>query len=168
VSAAYELHFEAGRRSLNDLSITQDDLFNAQRALIENRAQQTTLQAQLLGLAGELRSALRTRYRPAPIAPELLGTTYVPPALAAAPVPTVDAAPAPQIELDRPGRQHRPGHPRPPRGLAGRLERPRLRRLPRLLHRRLQARQGPQHRRLGSRAPPAPHRGQSPRCASTT
>ena len=102
VSAAYELHFEAGRRSLNDLSITQDDLFNAQRALIENRAQQTTLQAQLLGLAGELRSALRTRYRPAPIAPELLGTTYVPPALAAAPVPTVDAAPAPQIELVTP------------------------------------------------------------------
>jgi len=99
VSAAYELHFEAGRRSLNDLSITQDDLFNAQRALIENRAQQTTLQAQLLGLAGELRSALRTRYRAAPIAPELLGTTYVSPALAAAPVPTVDAAPAPQVEL---------------------------------------------------------------------
>jgi hypothetical protein len=47
VAAAYELHFEAGRRSLNDLSIAQEDLFNAQRALIENRAQQTTLQAQL-------------------------------------------------------------------------------------------------------------------------
>ncbi len=99
VSAAYELHFEAGRRSLNDLSITQDDLFNAQRALIENRAQQTTLQAQLLGLAGELRSALRTRYRPAPIAPELLGTAYVPAPLVAAPVPTVEAAPAPQVEV---------------------------------------------------------------------
>ena len=99
VSAAYELHFEAGRRSLNDLSITQDDLFGAQRALIENRAQQTTLQAQLLGLAGELRSALRTRYRPAPIAPELLGTTYVPAPLVAAPVPTVEAAPAPQLEV---------------------------------------------------------------------
>ncbi|WP_442771191.1 TolC family protein, partial [Zoogloea ramigera] len=113
VSAAYELHFEAGRRSLNDLSITQDDLFNAQRALIENRAQQTTLQAQLLGLAGELRSALRTRYRPAPIAPELLGTTYVPPALAAAPVPTVDAAPAPQVELVTP-----PAPPAAPRGPA--------------------------------------------------
>ena len=28
----YELHFEAGRRSLNDPSITQDDLFSAQRA----------------------------------------------------------------------------------------------------------------------------------------
>jgi hypothetical protein len=163
VSAAYELHFEAGRRSLNDLSITQDDLFNAQRALIENRAQQTTLQAQLLGLAGELRSALRTRYRPAPIAPELLGTTYVPPALAAAPVPTVDAAGAADRTRHpaRPARRHRRTRPaRPPRGLAGRLERPRLRRLPRLLHGRLQARQGPQHRRLGSRAPPAPRRSQ--------
>ena len=102
VSAAYELHFEAGRRSLNDLSIAQGDLFEAQRSLIENRAQQTTLQAQLLGLAGELRSALRSRYRPAPIAPELLGTQYVPPALAAAPVPVVDAAPAPQVDLVTP------------------------------------------------------------------
>ncbi len=108
VSAAYELHFEAGRRSLNDLSITQDDLFNAQRALIENRAQQTTLQAQLLGLAGELRSALRTRYRPAPIAPELLGTAYVPAPLVAAPVPTVEAAPAPQVEVLTPAN---PGSP---------------------------------------------------------
>ncbi|KAB2964540.1 TolC family protein, partial [Zoogloea sp.] len=74
VAAAYELHFEAGRRSLNDLSIAQDELFSGQRALIENRAQQTTLLAQLLGLAGELREALRTRYEPAPIPPELLGT----------------------------------------------------------------------------------------------
>ena len=106
VAAAYELHFEAGRRSLNDLSITQEDLFNAQRALIENRAQQTTLQAQLLGFAGELREALRSRYRPAPIAPELLGTQYVSPALAAAPVPTVDAPPAPQVDVVSP--------PRPP------------------------------------------------------
>ncbi len=102
VSTAYELHFDAGRRSLNDLSIAQGDLFDAQRGLIENRAQQTTLQAQLLGLAGELRASLRSRYRPAPIAPELLGTTYVPPALAAAPVPTIDALPAPQVELIAP------------------------------------------------------------------
>ncbi len=102
VAGAYELHFDAGRRSLNDLSIAQSDLFDAQRNLIENRAQQTTLQAQLLGLAGELREALRSRYRPAPIAPELLGTRYVSPALAAAPVPVVEAAPAPQIELIEP------------------------------------------------------------------
>ena len=46
--------------------------------LIENRAQQTTLQAQLLGLAGELRSALRTPTA-RPDRPELLGTAYVPP-----------------------------------------------------------------------------------------
>ncbi|WP_374267412.1 TolC family protein [Zoogloea sp.] len=99
VAAAYELHFDAGRRSLNDLSIAQGDLFDAQRGLIENRAQQTTLQAQLLGLAGELRTALRSRYRPAPIPPELLGTQYVSPALVAAPVPSVEASPAPQVEL---------------------------------------------------------------------
>ena len=99
VAAAYELHFEAGRRSLNDLSIAQEDLFNAQRALIENRAQQTTLQAQLLSLAGELRDTLRTHYQPAPILPELLGTTPYNPALAAAPVPVVDALPAPEMEL---------------------------------------------------------------------
>lgn len=102
VAAAYELHFEAGRRSLNDLSIAQEDLFNAQRALIENRAQQTTLQAQLLSLAGELRETLRTRYQPAPIQPELLGTTPYNPALAAAPVPVVDALPAPEMELAPP------------------------------------------------------------------
>ena len=99
VAAAYELHFEAGRRSLNDLSIAQEDLFSAQRALIENRAQQTTLQAQLLSLAGELRETLRTHYQPAPIQPELLGTTPYNPALAAAPVPVVDALPAPEMEL---------------------------------------------------------------------
>jgi adhesin transport system outer membrane protein len=99
VAAAYELHFEAGRRSLNDLSIAQEDLFSAQRALIENRAQQTTLQAQLLSLAGELRETLRTHYQPAPIQPELLGTTPYNPALAAAPVPVVDALPAPEVEL---------------------------------------------------------------------
>jgi adhesin transport system outer membrane protein len=99
VAAAYELHFEAGRRSLNDLSIAQEDLFNAQRALIENRAQQTTLQAQLLSLAGELRDTLRTHYQPAPILPELLGTTPYNPALVAAPVPVVDALPAPEMEL---------------------------------------------------------------------
>lgn len=99
VAAAYELHFEAGRRSLNDLSIAQEDLFNAQRALIENRAQQTTLQAQLLSLAGELRDTLRTHYQPAPILPELLGTTPYNPALAAAPVPVVDALPAPEMAL---------------------------------------------------------------------
>lgn len=99
VAAAYELHFEAGRRSLNDLSIAQEDLFNAQRALIENRAQQTTLQAQLLSLAGELRETLRTHYQPAPILPELLGTTPYNPALVAAPVPVVDALPAPEMEL---------------------------------------------------------------------
>lgn len=99
VAAAYELHFEAGRRSLNDLSIAQGDLFDAQRNLIENRAQQLTLQAQLLGMAGELRDALRSRYRAAPIPAELLGTTYVPPALVAAPVPVAEAAPAPQVEL---------------------------------------------------------------------
>ncbi len=99
VAAAYELHFEAGRRSLNDLSIAQEDLFSAQRALIENRAQQTTLQAQLLSLAGELRETLRTHYQPAPIQPELLGTTPYTPALAAAPVPVVDALPAPEMEL---------------------------------------------------------------------
>ena len=104
VSSAYELHFDAGRRSLNDLSIAQGDLFEAQRSLIENRAQQTTLQAQLLGFAGELREALRSRYRPAPIAPELLGTQYVSPALAAAPVPTVDAPPAPQVDVASPPR----------------------------------------------------------------
>lgn len=102
VAGAYELHFEAGRRSLNDLSIAQGDLFDAQRNLVENRAQQTTLQAQLLGLAGELRGALRSRYRPSPIAPELLGTSYVPPALAAAPAQVVEAAPVPQIELIEP------------------------------------------------------------------
>lgn len=102
VAAAYELHFEAGRRSLNDLSITQEDLFNAQRALIENRAQQTTLQAQLLGLAGELRSALRSRYRPAPIAAELLGTAPFSPALVAAPLPTLEAPPTPVMELVEP------------------------------------------------------------------
>ena len=99
VASAYELHFEAGRRSLNDLSIAQEDLFSAQRALIENRAQQTTLQAQLLSLAGELRETLRTHYQPAPIQPELLGTTPYNPALAAAPVPVVDALPAPEMEL---------------------------------------------------------------------
>ncbi|HOY00719.1 MAG TPA: TolC family protein [Zoogloea sp.] len=99
VAAAYELHFEAGRRSLNDLSIAQEDLFNAQRALIENRAQQTTLQAQLLSLAGELRETLRTRYQPVPILPELLGTTPYNPALAAAPIPVVEAPPAPEMEL---------------------------------------------------------------------
>ena len=99
VAAAYELLFEAGRRSLNDLSIAQEDLFNAQRALIENRAQQTTLQAQLLSLAGELRDTLRTHYQPAPILPELLGTTPYNPALVAAPVPVVDALPAPEMEL---------------------------------------------------------------------
>ena len=104
VSSAYELHFDAGRRSLNDLSIAQGDLFEAQRSLIENRAQQTTLQAQLLGFAGELREALRSRYRPAPVAPELLGTQYVSPALAAAPVPTVDAPPAPQVDVASPPR----------------------------------------------------------------
>jgi|APMI01.1.fsa_nt_gi outer membrane protein TolC len=102
VAAAYELHFEAGRRSLNDLSIAQDDLFNAQRSLIENRAQQTTLQAQLLGLAGDLRTALRSRYRPAPIAAELLGTTPFSPALVAAPLPTLEAPPAPAMELLEP------------------------------------------------------------------
>jgi outer membrane protein TolC len=102
VAAAYELHFEAGRRSLNDLSISQDDLFNAQRSLIENRAQQTTLQAQLLGLAGELRAALRSRYHPAPIAAELLGTTPFSPALVAAPLPTLEAPPAPVMELVEP------------------------------------------------------------------
>lgn len=105
VSSAYELHFDAGRRSLNDLSIAQGDLFEAQRSLIENRAQQTTLQAQLLGFAGELREALRSRYRPAPIAPELLGTQYVSPALAAAPAPTVDAPPAPQVDVVSPPRR---------------------------------------------------------------
>ncbi|WP_374246157.1 TolC family protein [Zoogloea sp.] len=99
VAGAYELHFEAGRRSLNDLSIAQGDLFDAQRNLIENRAQQTTLQAQLLGLAGELRDALRSRYRPSPIAPELLGTRYVSPALAAAPMPVLEAPPPPQVDL---------------------------------------------------------------------
>lgn len=72
VSSAYEMHFEAGRRSLNDVSIAQSELFEAQRSLIENRARQTVLKAQLLSMAGELRGALRTRYRPAPIAPELL------------------------------------------------------------------------------------------------
>ena len=99
VAAAYELHFEAGRRSLNDLSIAQEDLFGAQRALIENRAQQTTLQAQLLGLAGALRDSLRTRYQPAPLQPELLGTTPFSPALLAAPVPVVDAVPPPAMDV---------------------------------------------------------------------
>lgn len=100
VAAAYELHFEAGRRSLNDLSIAQDELFNSQRTLIENRAQQTTLQAQLLSLAGELRQALRTRYQAAPITPELLGTAPYSPVLAAAPLPVIEAPPTPHIALE--------------------------------------------------------------------
>lgn len=100
VAAAYELHFEAGRRSLNDLSIAQDELFGGQRALIENRAQQTTLQAQLLSLAGELREALRTRYQAAPIAPQLLGTEPYSPAFAAAPLPVIEAPPAPRMDLE--------------------------------------------------------------------
>lgn len=80
VAAAYELHFEAGRRSLNDVSIAHDDLFEGQRNLVESRARQTVLQARLLSMAGELREALRTRYRPAPIAPELLGSQPAVPA----------------------------------------------------------------------------------------
>ncbi|NML28772.1 TolC family protein [Zoogloea dura] len=100
VAAAYALHFEAGRRSLNDLSIAQDELFSGQRALIENRAQQITLQAQLLSLAGELREALRTRYQAAPITPELLGTEPYSPAFAAAPLPVIEAPPAPRMDLD--------------------------------------------------------------------
>lgn len=113
VAAAYELHFEAGRRSLNDVSIAQEDLFNAQRALIENHAQQTTLQAQLLSLAGELRETLRTRYQPVFIAPELFGTTPYNPALAAAPVPVVDAPPAPEMELS-PANTPKAAKPAPP------------------------------------------------------
>ena len=80
VAAAYELHFEAGRRSLNDVSIAQDDLFEAQRNLVESRARQAVLQARLLSMAGELREALRTRYYPAPIAPELLRSQPAAPA----------------------------------------------------------------------------------------
>ncbi|MBL8429169.1 MAG: TolC family protein [Dechloromonas sp.] len=80
VAAAYELHFEAGRRSLNDVSISQDDLFEAQRNLVETRARQTVIQARLLSMAGELREALQTRYRAAPIAPELLRSEPAEPA----------------------------------------------------------------------------------------
>ncbi|MBK7648362.1 MAG: TolC family protein [Betaproteobacteria bacterium] len=84
VAAAYELHFEAGRRSLNDVSIAHDDLFEAQRNLIEARARTTVLRARLLSMTGELRDALRTRYHPAPIAPELLGSKPAVPASAIA------------------------------------------------------------------------------------
>jgi len=80
VAAAYELHFEAGRRSLNDLSIAQDDLFEAQRSLLENHARQAVLQARMLSMLGELRSALHSNYRAAPIAPGLLGTEPAQPA----------------------------------------------------------------------------------------
>lgn len=82
VAAAYELHFEAGRRSLNDVSIAQDDLFEAQRNLVETRAKEMVLRARVLSMAGELREALRTRYHPAPIAPELLGSQPAVPASA--------------------------------------------------------------------------------------
>jgi hypothetical protein len=84
VAAAYELHFEAGRRSLNDVSIAHDDLFEAQRNLIETRAKSTVLRARLLSMTGELREALRTRYHPAPIAPVLLGSKPAVPASAIA------------------------------------------------------------------------------------
>jgi len=80
VAAAYELHFEAGRRSLNDLSIAQDDLYDAQRSLLENHARQAILQAQVLSMQGELRAALHSSYRAAPIAPGLLGTEPAEPA----------------------------------------------------------------------------------------
>jgi len=84
VAAAYELHFEAGRRSLNDVSIAHDDLFEAQRNLIETRAKSTVLRARLLSMTGELREALHTRYHPAPIAPVLLGSKPAVPASAIA------------------------------------------------------------------------------------
>ena len=69
---------------LNDVSIAHDDLFEAQRNLIEARARTTVLRARLLSMTGELRDALRTRYHPAPIAPELLGSKPAVPASAIA------------------------------------------------------------------------------------
>lgn len=106
VAAAYELHFEAGRRSLNDVSIAQDDLFEAQRNLLETRARQTVLRARLLSMTGELREALRTCYRPAPVPQELLSSRPAHPATAlivasaGSESPTVAATTNPVAEVE--------------------------------------------------------------------
>ena len=62
---AYALQFDAGRRSLSDLASAHVDRFNAHSDLLNNSVRQFTLEAGLLSLTGELRSALAGNYRPA-------------------------------------------------------------------------------------------------------
>ena len=92
VAAAYELHFDAGRRSLNDLASTLDELFDAQRSLIDNRARETVVLARLLSMENGLRAALNTRYQPAGIAEELLKSPTITQSIVVSPAPTAPPA----------------------------------------------------------------------------
>lgn len=62
---AYALQFDAGRRSLSDLANAHSDRFAAQSELLDNSVQQFNIEAGVLSLVGELRSALAGNYQPA-------------------------------------------------------------------------------------------------------
>ena len=61
---AYDLQFDAGRRSLGDLATAHADRFGARRALIENGFRSFEVRARLLTLSGEIRTALAESYEP--------------------------------------------------------------------------------------------------------
>lgn len=58
VVKAYDLQFEAGRRSIHDLIGVRGDRYQARVDLLENRMRQLALNAQVLALLGRLRTSV--------------------------------------------------------------------------------------------------------------
>lgn len=88
VVAAYDLQFNAGRRSLQDLISIRAERHRARAEVIDNRNEQLQGAAQILNLLGRLRSTLAGE-APAPRPTAQADTPPVPPRLASLELPIV-------------------------------------------------------------------------------
>lgn len=101
VVKAFDLQFEAARRSLTDLISSRSERYRAQTDLIENHTDQIAASAQVLSILGELRQSLLSgSTHPAPSSPALAAMPA--PALASPPPAPAQAMPPATAEISVP------------------------------------------------------------------